>query len=173
MEGEALVPVLEPAEEREVTELVRSKARLGQEQEGPKSAEGAAQSAKQSILAHLRKEEKLLLNPREAQMFERLKQMPFGTWFEFVLNQQGDVSRRKLSWFSPVTGRCLFLNSRGIKVAEKSLEELARDLVRGNAKLWEPLKESAIDRAWRGIKDKLKQWANSDKSLEEMMLAER
>lgn len=173
VEGEALVPVLEPAEEREVTELVRSKARLGQEQEGPKSAEGAAQLAKQSILAHLRKEEKLLLNPKEAQMLERLKQMPFGTWFEFILNQQGDVSRRKLSWFSPVTGRCLFLNSRGIKVAEKSLDELARDLIRGNAKLWEPTKESAIDRAWRGIKEKLKQWANSDKSLEEMMLAER
>lgn len=173
VEGEALVPVLEPAEEREVTELVRSKARLGQEQEEPKSAEGAAQLAKQSILAHLRKDEKMQLNPKEAQMLERLKQMPFGTWFEFVINQQGDISRRKLSWFSPVTGRCLFLNSRGIKVAEKSLDELARDLIRGNAKLWEPAKETAIDRAWRSIKEKLKQWANSDRSLEEMMLAER
>jgi hypothetical protein len=171
VEGDALVPALEPAEEREVTELVRSKARIGQDQDAPKTSESAAAQEKQSILAHLRKDEKTLLSPKETQTLERLKQMPFGTWFEFVLNQQGDVARRKLSWFSPVTGRCLFVNSRGAKVAEKSMEELARDLVRGNAKLWEPGGESVIDRAWKTIKEKLKSWTQNDMSVSERAAA--
>ena len=168
VEGDALVPSLEPAEEREVTELVRSKARIGQDQDAPKTQEHAAEQEKKSILAHLRKEEKPELSVKEQQTLDRLKQMPFGTWFEFVVNQQGDVARRKLSWFSPVTGRCLFVNSRGAKVAEKSMDEMARDLVRGNAKLWEPQAESVIDRAWRSIKEKMKTWTQNDMSVSEL-----
>jgi hypothetical protein len=168
VEGDALVPSLEPAEEREVTELVRNKARIGQDQDAPKTQENAAAQEKKSILAHLRKEEKTELTVKEQQTLDRLKQMPFGTWFEFVINQQGDVARRKLSWFSPVTGRCLFVNSRGTKVAEKTMDEMARDLVRGNAKLWEPSSEGIIDRAWRSIKDKLKNWTQSDMSLSQL-----
>ncbi len=122
-------------------------------------------------MAHLRKEEKAELTVKEQQTLDRLKQMPFGTWFEFVINQQGDIARRKLSWFSPVTGRCLFVNSRGAKVAEKSMDEMARDLVRGNAKLWEPQAESIIDRAWRSIKDKMKSWTQSDMSVSELAYA--
>ena len=171
VEGDALVPSLEPAEEREVTELVRNKARIGQDQEAPKTQEHAAEHEKKSILAHLRKEEKAELSVKEQQTLDRLKQMPFGTWFEFVINQQGDVARRKLSWFSPVTGRCLFVNSRGTKVAEKTMDEMARDLVRGNAKLWEPQAESIIDRAWRSIKEKMKTWTQSDMSVSELATA--
>ncbi len=163
VEGEALLPSLEPAEEREVTELVRNKTRLGEEQDGPKTAAAGQAAEKQSILAHLRgRDERIPLSAKEQQTLERLKQMPFGTWFEFTLNQQGEKARRKLSWFSPVTGRCLFVNSRGAKVAEKSLEELARDVVRGNAHVWEAQDENLIDRAWRTIKDKLKSWAGGE-----------
>ena len=171
VEGDALVASLEPAEEREVTELVRSKARIGQDQDAPKTQANAAADEKKSILAHLRKEEKAELSIKEQQTLDRLKQMPFGTWFEFVINQQGDVCRRKLSWFSPVTGRCLFVNSRGSKVAEKSMDEMARDLVRGSAKLWEPQAESIIDRAWRSIKDKMKTWTQGDTSVRELAYA--
>lgn len=171
VEGDALVPNLEPAEEREVTELVRNKARIGQDQDAPKTQEQAAEHEKKSILAHLRKEEKAELSIKEQQTLDRLKQMPFGTWFEFVINQQGDVARRKLSWFSPVTGRCLFVNSRGAKVGEKTMDDMARDLVRGNAKLWEPQAESIIDRAWRSIKEKMKSWTQSDMSVSELAYA--
>ncbi len=164
VEGEALIPSLEPKEEMEVTKLVASKARPSEE-EGEKQP----QSEKQSILAHLRKDEKLQLTPKEQQTLERLKQLPFGTWFEFAVNQQGDIARRKLSWFSPVTSRCLFVNARGAKVEERSMEQLARDLVRGNVKVWEPQKESMIDRAWRSIKDTLKGWSGSNKSLDELL----
>ena len=40
------------------------------------------------------------LDAREQACFEQLKQVPFGSWFEFTTNQQGDKVRRKLCWFS-------------------------------------------------------------------------
>ena len=81
------------------------------------------------------------------------------------------MARRKLSWFSPVTGRCLFVNSRGAKVGEKTMDDMARDLVRGNANLWEPQAESIIDRAWRSIKEKMKSWTQSDMSVSDLAYA--
>ena len=50
--------------------------------------------------------------------------MPFGSWIEFVTNQQGDVVRRRLSWYSPVTDNALFVNQRGQRVGEQSLDSL-------------------------------------------------
>ncbi|MGO4611776.1 DUF1631 family protein, partial [Variovorax sp. 2RAF20] len=37
--------------------------------------------------------------PAEQARYDQLRALPFGTWFEFVTNQQGDVVRRRLSWF--------------------------------------------------------------------------
>ena len=96
------------------------------------------------------------MSTEEQARFEQLKLLAFGTWFEFTINQQGEKVRRKLSWFSPVTSKCLFVNARGAKAEERSLEQLARDLVRGNAEIWEQEDLSLIDRAWRSIKDTLK-----------------
>ena len=166
VDGEAILPSLEPAEERVVTELVKSKSRLGAPREdkhsdtAPAAGESvldAIQTERQSLLSHPRgKESKLPLGAKEQQMFEKIKQLPFGTWFEFTINQQGEKVRRKLSWFSPVTSKCLFVNARGAKAEERSLEQLARDLVRGNAAIWEQEDLSLIDRAWRSIKETLK-----------------
>ncbi len=95
-------------------------------------------------------------NAEELAMIERIKALPFGTWVEFVVNQQGDRARRRLSWYSPLTGRCLFVNQRGQKVDERSLVSLARELVRGNARIIEERGENLIDRAWRQVVDALK-----------------
>jgi len=92
----------------------------------------------------------------EAKMVERLKTLPFGSWFEFKTNQQGDTIRRKLAWFSTVTGRCLFVNQRGVRTDEKSLEQLARDVVTGQASIVEEEKETLVDRAWKAIVSSLK-----------------
>ena len=166
VDGEAILPSLEPAEERVVTELVKSKSRLGAAREDKptdatlaagESVLDAIQTERHTLLSHLRgKDSKLPLGAKEQQMFEKIKQLPFGTWFEFTINQQGEKVRRKLSWFSPVTSKCLFVNARGAKAEERSLEQLARDLVRGNAEIWEQEDLSLIDRAWRSIKDTLK-----------------
>lgn len=92
----------------------------------------------------------------EARMLERLKTLPFGTWFEFRTNQQGDKVRRKLAWFSTLTGRCLFVNPRGVRADEKSLEQLAREVVVGEASIVEAEAESIVDRAWQAIVASLK-----------------
>ncbi len=99
----------------------------------------------------------LQLNADEERMLEYLKTVPFGTWFEFAINQQGDRVRRKLSWFSPQTGRCLFVNQRGARASERTLEQLARDVVRGQANVAEPDQESLVDRAWNAIVASLRQ----------------
>ena len=92
----------------------------------------------------------------EAKMLDRLKTLPFGSWFEFKTNQQGDTVRRKLAWFSTVTGRCLFVNQRGVRTDEKTLEQLARDVAHGQASIVEEEKETLVDRAWKAIVSSLK-----------------
>ncbi len=96
------------------------------------------------------------LNAAETEMLAQLKRTAFGTWFEFVLNQQGLVARRKLAWFSPVTGHCLFVNQRGARSDDRSLDQLARDMVRGQVRLASTARGSLIDRAWKTIVDMLR-----------------
>jgi hypothetical protein len=98
------------------------------------------------------------LDADEKKMLEHVRTLPFGTWFDFVTNQQGTTVRRKLAWFSPLTGRCLFVNQRGARADERSMEQLARDLVRGQVRLFKPEATSFIDRAWNAIRSTLQQF---------------
>ena len=69
-----------------------------------------------------------------------------GAWFEFKLDD-GDFERAKLSWISPFTSNFLFVNRRGLKVAERSIQALAREMRDGRAVLLEqaPLFDRALD----------------------------
>ena len=98
----------------------------------------------------------------QARMLERLKTLSFGTWFEFRTNQQGDKVRRKLAWFSTLTGRCLFVNQRGARADEKNLEQLAHDVISGEATIVEAETDSLVDRAWKAIVTQLKQLVGRD-----------
>jgi hypothetical protein len=138
-----------------ITELIGKNPRLGGET-APAAAAGSEPGVGASILRSLHKTERLPVGPKEQAMIDRIRQLPFGTWFEFTLNQQGEKVRRKLCWFSPVTGRCLFLNARGVRAEEKMIDALARDVLRGNAKVIDDTRESFIDRAWKGIMSVLK-----------------
>ena len=94
---------------------------------------------------------KVHLPPRseaEQACYQHLRTLPFGTWFEFVLNQQGDLRRQRLSWYSPVTDNALFVNARGQKVGEQSLDSLARLMAQGQARIVTEDKGRLIDRAW-------------------------
>ena len=100
----------------------------------------------------------LQLTDAEEKMLESLQHVPFGTWFEFSINQQGERVRRKLSWFSPLTGHCLFVNQRGERTRECTLEQLARDIVREQANILKPeQQDSMVDRAWKAIVTSLRQ----------------
>ncbi len=129
------------AGEEEVALTLKSKPRLGGEATTPAPSEEAPPPPP--------------LDAEEKKMLEHVRTLPFGTWFDFVTNQQGSTSRRKLAWFSPITGRCLFVNQRGARADERSMEQLARDLVRGQVRLHKPESTNFIDRAWQAIVSKL------------------
>ena len=86
---------------------------------------------------------------REQECHEYLRTLPFGTWFEFVTNQQGDASRQRLSWYSPITDNALFVNQRGQRIGEQSLDSLARMMARDQVRVVTQDKGRLIDRAWQ------------------------
>ena len=87
-------------------------------------------------------------NAREQAAYDMLRSLPFGAWFEFRTNQQGDFVRRRLSWYSPLTDHALFVNQRGQRVGEQSLDSLARALASGQAHIVTAEHSSLVDRAW-------------------------
>ena len=80
-----------------------------------------------------------------------------GTWLEFTTRSE-TPERAKLSWISPMSGRYLFVNRRGLKVADYSPHELARALAAGQVQV---LDSSALfDRAMDAIVGRLSQSAD-------------
>ena len=81
-----------------------------------------------------------------------------GIWLEFATD--GDtIERAKLSWISPMSGRYLFVNRRGLKVADYSPHELAREIAGGRARILEST--ALFDRALDAIVGRLSQPATS------------
>ena len=134
---------------RRIDEALKDKPRLGGET---------------AAAPHAKTEESIPLTPAEADCLAQLKRTPFGTWFEFVKNQQGETVRRKLAWFSPLTGHCLFVNQRGARTDDFTLELLAREMARGQARIADLEQTSLIDRAWKAIVDLLRPHGESAKA---------
>jgi len=132
----------DPASRTELALRLKARARLGEDTETPKPK----------------------LPPRSAEeqaAYEHLRTLPFGTWFEFVSNQQGDSVRRRLSWFSPMTDNALFVNQRGQRVGEQSLDSLARMMAVGQARVVTSGRGRMVDRAWQGALNALRSFAGS------------
>lgn len=90
--------------------------------------------------------------PEIREGIERVRALKPGTWLEFI-GQSEHFERAKLSWISPMSGRYLFVNRRGLKVADYSPYELAKLMVDGHARI---LASNALfDRAMDAIVDRL------------------
>jgi hypothetical protein len=96
------------------------------------------------------------LGPQEARIHNRLRQLPYGSWFEFTDPATGEVVRRKLAWFSPVTGNSLFVTRRGQRGEELNLRELARAMAAGQVRELPPQRDGLIDRAWHALTGNLR-----------------
>jgi hypothetical protein len=94
---------------------------------------------------------------REKQIAHHLRELPFGTWFEFVDATTGQVAQRKLAWHSPMSGRCLLISRRGQRGEEMTLAQLAHEIAAGRASEVQLQRESLLDRAWRGLTRSLRQ----------------
>ena len=129
------------ASRTELTMRLKARARLGED------------------LQQAKKTKKPTLTAEEQMRVAQIRQLPFGTWFEFKLNQQGEKVRRRMSWFSPVTGQVLFVNHRGQKVGDFTLDGLAKAMIQGQVKLVEEEKGTLIDRAWNTVMSALRSFA--------------
>jgi hypothetical protein len=96
--------------------------------------------------------EEAAITPEVREELERISALKPGTWLEFS-GQDEHFERAKLSWISPMSGRYLFVNRRGLKVADYSPYELATVMVDGRARI---LASNALfDRAMDAIVDRL------------------
>ncbi len=76
-----------------------------------------------------------------------------GTWVEFR-HADGRAERAKLSWISPISSKYLFVNRKGLKVADKTIWALATELRHARAMLLEDV--PLFDRALDAIVERLK-----------------
>jgi hypothetical protein len=125
-----------------IGDLIRHKPRLGGDGAG-------ATSGSNSLLIDLGDQ---ALDPAERAMAERIRQLPPGTCFEFTRSRSGGTGRCRLSWYSAVTGRCMLLNARGGKCEERTIGQLARELLSGSVRVAANMREPPVDRAWRAIR---------------------
>ena len=95
------------------------------------------------------------LGLREARIHNRLRQLPFGSWFEFTDPDTGEASQHKLAWFSPISGNSLFVNRRGQRSDVMNLQELARAIANGRVRELPPQDENLLDRAWHALTNSL------------------
>ena len=123
----------EASSRTELTARLKARTRLGEQADGG-DARRLAPLARTSA---------------EEDGYRQLRSLPFGTWFEFTTTPQGDVRRQRLSWYSLITDNALFVNQRGQKVGEYSLDALARLMAHGQARIVTEDKGRLIDRAWQ------------------------
>lgn len=131
----------DPASRTELAVKLKARARLGEDPEKAKRPKLPPRT------------------PEEQARYEQLRVMPFGTWLEFVINQQGDTVRRRMSWFSPMTDNALFVNQRGQRVGEYSIDTLARMVTAGQARIVTAGHARLVDRAWHAALNALRSFA--------------
>ncbi|HET7557771.1 MAG TPA: DUF1631 domain-containing protein [Rhodanobacteraceae bacterium] len=85
---------------------------------------------------------------------QAVRALKVGAWIEFV-DEAGASERAKLSWISPISGKLLFVNRRGLKVADRSLQQLAAEIRDGRAIVLEEV--PLFDRALDAIVERLRQ----------------
>ena len=85
----------------------------------------------------------------------QVKAMKVGTWVEFNNPETGAKERAKLSWISPISSKYLFVDRKGLKVADKTVADLAAMFAAGHVT---PLDDSMplFDRALTAVVERLK-----------------
>jgi hypothetical protein len=89
----------------------------------------------------------------DATSLQQVRDLKIGAWIEFT-DGAGNHERAKLSWLSPISGKYLFVNRRGLKVADRTAVQLATELHAGEARILEEV--PLFDRALDAIVDRLR-----------------
>jgi hypothetical protein len=84
---------------------------------------------------------------------QAVRDLKVGAWVEFT-DEAGTRERAKLSWISPISGKYLFVNRRGLKVADRTAVQLATEVHNQRALILEEV--PLFDRALDAIVDRLR-----------------
>jgi hypothetical protein len=90
----------------------------------------------------------------DPEQMKRIDALESGDWIELV-DDNGHAEPAKLSWVSPISGRRLFVNRRGLKVCCASVDELAVMMSQGKMSIRDA--DSAFERAMHQVLGKLQQ----------------
>lgn len=82
---------------------------------------------------------------------QQAEQLACGAWVQFA-SEDGEPIRAKLSWRSPLTGCCLFVDRKGIKIADRTSAGLAADLRSGRVSVLDDV--PLLDRAINALMDR-------------------
>ncbi len=91
------------------------------------------------------------LDEEQKALVDQLKDVPIGTWFEFLEPGATRPSRAKLTWLSRITHNALFVNQRGHKTAEMLLEELAVAISEGRIWIQQENKQGIFEHAFENM----------------------
>ena len=122
---------------------------------GPQPAGEAPAGAAGPVEIPVEDSRSLELTADEFAMMEKLKTISYGTWFEFRVGGHRSLRRVKLSWYSPATGKYMFVDQSGVQAVMMSGRSLARDLCSGNARILGRSRIPFVDRALEAIRAKL------------------
>ncbi|QWT20022.1 DUF1631 domain-containing protein [Bacillus sp. NP157] len=136
--------LFEPAQQKQTDDDLTSTDVAMRLKQRPRLGEGTAHGEPVATV------EPTALDPAAQAVYEGFASLRFGSWFEFT-QPDGEVVRRKLAWFSPSTGRCLFVNQRGMRSEDMDLTRLARLVSTGEAHEWREERTPLIDRAWQAV----------------------
>ncbi|WP_395374175.1 DUF1631 family protein [Marinicella sp. W31] len=96
------------------------------------------------------------LTDAEREVLAKIKLKPYGSLFDFYVNQQREKSRHKLCWISTMSERALFLDLLGKNPNKMGLSRLVIDLERGNIKEVEVDKGGYFQKTLKKILERLK-----------------
>lgn len=110
-------------------------------------------------------EDEVTIPSEEEAMMEKLRKIEFGTWFEISHGPKGEPQKVKLSWLSPLTSSCMFVDRAGVQTAIKPLRTLAQEILCGDCKILEDSNDPFVERTLHAIRRMLKR---SQKTTEEI-----
>ena len=122
----------------------------------PSSPQPAAEKARPKPVETTRKKaakaQQEIIPPGEAAMMDKLRNIKFGTWFEIGSGPKGEPMKVKLSWLSPLTSSCMFVDRAGVQTAIKPLRTLAQEIISGNSKILEDSNDPFVERTLQAIR---------------------
>lgn len=99
-------------------------------------------------------------------MMDKLRKTEFGTWFD-LSSGPNDVKRVKLSWLSPLTSSCMFVDRAGVQTAIKPLRKLAQEIMDGKSKILEESNDPFVERTLHAIRRMLQRSLKATEAIAE------